>query len=148
MSARPQASVAPEPLGNGRASVAVESPGRHLLIECSGSHAHLDGAALETLLRRAAAAGGAQVLAAHMHGFGTDRGVTGVVLLAESHITVHTWPERDYAAFDVFMCGRCDAEAAAAVIADAVSDGRVEVRGVDRRAPRSLEVTDRTAGGA
>ena len=122
MSALPQAASRP-----------AELPGRHLLIECAGSHAHLDAGALEALLRRAAKAGGAHVLASHMHGFGNG-GVTGVVLLAESHITVHTWPEGDYAAFDVFMCGRCDVDAAAAVIAEAVA-GTVEIRCLDRRAP-------------
>ena len=69
-----------------------------------------------------------------MHGFGDGLGVTGVALLAESHITVHTWPERHYAAFDVFMCGACDADRAAAVIAEAASGGRVHVRAVDRPA--------------
>ena len=83
-------------------------------------------------MRRAAEAGRAHVLASHMHAFGSG-GVTGVVLLAESHITVHTWPERDYAAFDVFMCGRCDAEAAAAVIAEAAAT--VEIRSLERRTP-------------
>lgn len=85
-------------------------------------------------MKRAAAAGRAQVLASHMHAFGSGGGVTGVVLLAESHITVHTWPERDYAAFDVFMCGRCDAEAAAAVI-EAAAASTVEIRSLERRTP-------------
>ncbi|MDE0349662.1 MAG: adenosylmethionine decarboxylase [Gammaproteobacteria bacterium] len=115
-------------------SVPPQAPGRHLLIECSGLHAHLDAAALEALMKRAAAAGRAQVLASHMHAFGSGGGVTGVVLLAESHITVHTWPERDYAAFDVFMCGRCDAEAAAAVI-EAAAASTVEIRSLERRTP-------------
>ena len=105
--------------------------GRHLLVECFGALAATSAADLETLLRRAAAAGGASVLSCHMHGFG-DEGVTGVVLLAESHITVHTWPERDYAAFDLFLCGQCDADSAAAVIAGAEPDGRVHVYAVDR----------------
>ena len=90
---------------------------------------------MERLLRRAAAAGGATLLSCHMHGFGGGNGVTGVALLAESHITVHTWPERGYAAFDVFMCGGCNAERAAEVIAEAVPEARVQVRAVDRPGP-------------
>ncbi len=35
-------------------------------------------------------------------------GVSGVLVLAESHISIHTWPERDFAAIDIFMCGACD----------------------------------------
>lgn len=108
-----------------------EVAGRHLIIECFGSPAQLGAAALESLMHRAAAAGGATLLSCHMHRFGPGRGVTGVALLAESHITVHTWPERGYAAFDVFMCGGCNAEQAARVIAEAADD-RVRIRSVDR----------------
>lgn len=103
-----------------------------MIIECFGAHARYDAATLEALLRRAAEAGGATVLSCHMHGFGRAGGVTGVALLAESHITVHTWPETNYAAFDVFMCGGCNAAAAAAVIAEAVPRARVELRSVVR----------------
>ena len=113
--------------------------GRHLLIECFGVLASRDAKALEALLRRAAEAGGARVLGCHMHGFGAGKGVTGVALLAESHITVHTWPERGYAAFDVFMCGRCDAARAADVIAAADPAAKVEVCAVERPARRERE---------
>ena len=37
-----------------------------------------------------------------------DGGVSGVLVLAESHISIHTWPERDFAAVDIFMCGACN----------------------------------------
>lgn len=109
--------------------------GRHVLIECFGGHADLDAEALESLLRASAAAGGATVLSCHLHGFGAGRGVTGVALLAESHITVHTWPERGYAAFDVFMCGNCEARQAAMIIEQAVPGATVDIHAVDR--PRS-----------
>ena len=102
------------------------------MIECFGEQASFDATALEALLRRAALAGGATVLSCHMHGFGDSQGVTGVALLAESHITVHTWPEQGYAAFDVFMCGACNADRAAAVIANAVPKATVQVSALDR----------------
>ena len=116
--------------------------GRHILIESFGGHAQLDVQALKTLLRQAARAGGANLLSCHMHGFGEDRGVTGVALLAESHITVHTWPERSYAAFDVFMCGTCDADKAAAVIARAAPGARLSVRALDRPVLETASVTN------
>ena len=119
--------------------------GRHVIIECFGAQAQLGTDALEALLRRAAVAGGATLLSCHMHRFGPGRGVTGVALLAESHITVHTWPERGYAAFDVFMCGSCNAEQAAAVIAEAVPEARVQIRAVDR--PGTQPVGNLAAGG-
>lgn len=110
----------------------VPFAGRHLLIECFGAHANLDAHELETLLKDSAMAGGATVLSCHVHGFGKGGGVTGVALLAESHITVHTWPERGYAAFDVFMCGNCEAMRAAKVIEEAVSGATVDIHTVDR----------------
>ena len=46
------------------------------------------------------------------------RRISGVALLAESHISIHTWPELDYAAFDVFMCGKCRPANALSVLED------------------------------
>jgi len=109
--------------------------GCHLIIECQGRHAHLNEQELEALLVSAAKAGGASVLQAHFHPFGAGRGITGVVLLAESHITVHTWPEHDYAAFDVFMCGDCKPLQAAEKITAACPDAVASVRSIDRGLP-------------
>jgi len=64
----------------------------------------------------AAKEAGATVLGRHMHYFGEESGVTGVVILAESHISVHTWPEHNYAAFDVFVCGEADPKLAIAAL--------------------------------
>ena len=75
---------------------------------------------------------GATLLHIHLHRFGDGGGVTGVAVLAESHITVHTWPERGFAAFDVFMCGRCRPELAAEVIRGALEPERAEIS-VERR---------------
>lgn len=87
----------------------VPPGGTHILIdmltECS-SLGSVDF--LERTLLEAAKASGATVLMSKFHHFGDGYGVTGVVLLAESHITIHTWPESNYAAIDVFMCGKCD----------------------------------------
>jgi S-adenosylmethionine decarboxylase len=82
--------------------------GMHLLIEIWGA-SNLDSPALidETLCNGALAAG-ATILHSHFHHFTPNGGVSGVVVLAESHISIHTWPERGFAALDVFMCGCCD----------------------------------------
>ena len=84
--------------------------GRHLLLEHWGGTT--DPARIEAALRGAAEAAGATVLSAHFHPF-QGGGLTGVLLLAESHISIHTWPEHDYAALDLFMCGAARLEAAA-----------------------------------
>jgi S-adenosylmethionine decarboxylase len=78
--------------------------GVHLIIELFGGE-HLDSIdTVDKSFRAAVKACDATLLHIHLHRF-EPHGVTGVAVLAESHITVHTWPERGYAAFDVFMCG-------------------------------------------
>jgi S-adenosylmethionine decarboxylase len=67
-----------------------------------------DPGTIEAALRAAALAAGATLLHTHLHQFGDNGGVSGVIVLAESHISIHTWPERDFAAIDIFMCGACD----------------------------------------
>ena len=63
---------------------------------------------IEQTLRKAAEAAGAMVLNVKLHQFSDTGGVSGVAILAESHISIHTWPARDFAAIDVFMCGTCN----------------------------------------
>ena len=106
--------------------------GQHLLIECHGQHAMLGADELEDLMTRAAQASGATIIASHFHRFGGHGGITGVLMLAESHITVHTWPEEHYAAFDVFMCGDAKPEKAAQVITDRFPDAEVSVKALSR----------------
>ena len=75
-----------------------------------------------------APAAGARVLGARFHPFGPGQGVTGVLLLAESHISIHTWPEHGYAAVDVFMCGDAQPMVAASLIRERTGAARSELR--------------------
>ncbi|MEO1885906.1 MAG: adenosylmethionine decarboxylase [Methyloprofundus sp.] len=109
--------------------------GKHLLIECKGRQAFLKEKELRALMEEAAAVAGATVLAHHFHSFGEGCGLTGVLVLSESHMTVHQWPEKGYAAFDVFMCGDAQPELSAKYIAESFSDSIVEVRSLDRCLP-------------
>ena len=79
--------------------------GQHLIADLHGCTALDDVARIERALRAAVGAGGATILDLRLHHFGDGQGVTGVALLAESHISVHTWPEHRYAALDFFLCG-------------------------------------------
>lgn len=81
--------------------------GTHLIVEVIDGTGLDDEARIERAFRDCVDAAGATLLHIHTHKF-SPQGVSGVAVLAESHISVHTWPEIGYGAFDVFMCG--DAE--------------------------------------
>ena len=85
----------------------VRYAGTHLLVDLWGARDLDDPAAIDRTLRACAEASGATVLGGDFHRF-QPNGVSGILLLAESHISIHTWPEREFAALDVFMCGECD----------------------------------------
>jgi S-adenosylmethionine decarboxylase len=82
--------------------------GDHLLIEFWGADHLMEPEYVCRALEDGARAAGATILHSHYHHFGDGAGVSGVTVLAESHITIHTWPEAGYAAIDVFMCGDAD----------------------------------------
>ncbi len=108
--------------------------GAHLLADFHGVQAArlLDGAALDALLRKAAQGAGACILHSHFHCFGEGAGITGVVLLAESHISIHTWPEVGFAAVDIFMCGSAQPQLALAIIEEALQAHSCELRTIKR----------------
>ncbi len=116
-----------------------EPAGRHLLAELDQCARLPDTGELARLLRRAGEAGGGTVLAVHTHDFGASGGVAGIALLAESHISVHTWPEYCYAAVDVFMCGEAARpEAALDVLARSFGAEQISVQTIARRAAPSI----------
>lgn len=91
--------------------------GTHLLADLTGCTGLADAALVEIALCEAVAAAGATLLDLRLHHFGPGQGVTGVALLAESHCSIHTWPEHGYAAVDIFLCGRShDLDAALAIL--------------------------------
>lgn len=110
--------------------------GQHWLADLSGVAPALltSCASLEALLCQAAAAAGAHVLHSHFHSFGEQLGVTGVVLLAESHISIHTWPEEGFAAADIFMCGNAQPERALAILRAALPAADCQVQRIRREA--------------
>lgn len=80
--------------------------GSHLIIDIWGAQNVSSELNLKNLFQEMAAAADAKILNIMLHRFPEPGGITGVAMLAESHMSVHTWPELDYAAFDIFMCGR------------------------------------------
>ena len=67
------------------------------------------------------------LLHCHLHHFSPNGGVSGVAVLAESHISIHTWPECEYAALDVFMCGDAKPHAAIEVLKRAFEPATVNL---------------------
>jgi S-adenosylmethionine decarboxylase len=80
--------------------------GRQLLAELFGCDRGVlnDRAAIEMIMNSAAVSSGATVVRSVFHLFNPN-GISGVVVIAESHLAIHTWPEFRYAAVDIFTCG-------------------------------------------
>jgi S-adenosylmethionine decarboxylase len=108
--------------------------GRHVLLDLVGIAEALltDPAAIEALLREAACRAGATPIGCQFHHFGAGAGVTGVVLLQESHISIHTWPEHGFAALDIFMCGATQPETAADYISARFTPASRTLRIIER----------------
>ncbi|MEM9422092.1 MAG: adenosylmethionine decarboxylase [Pseudomonadota bacterium] len=101
--------------------------GTHLIIDLYGATHLTDKSYMEQAFHECVEACGATLLHMHVHTFLPSGGLSGVAVLAESHISVHTWPEASYAAFDVFMCGDAMPERAVPILEKAFSAKRVAV---------------------
>lgn len=101
--------------------------GTHLVIEVVNGHGLDDEDRIRQAFRDCVESCGATLLHIHTHKF-TPQGVSGVAVLAESHISVHTWPEIGYGAFDVFMCGAAEPWKAVEVLKRAFATSDVRVR--------------------
>ena len=96
----------------------MKALGKHLLVELNGCDPELlnDINIIKDIMLAAAKASGVTVLGESFHQF-SPQGVSGVILIAESHLSIHTWPEYGYAGADIFTCGtRVQPEKAAEVI--------------------------------
>ena len=109
----------------------VTFAGTHLIIDLYDAQQLDDQAHIERSMRACIEASGATLLHIHLHPF-EPTGVSGVAVLAESHISVHTWPEAGFAAFDVFMCGDTEPEKCIDILADAFKAKNVEVTDLKR----------------
>lgn len=110
--------------------------GSHVLADISGSASPLldDGVGLEALLVSAAEAVGATVLSRHHHSF-MPQGATAVVVLAESHVSIHTWPEWGGATLDAYTCGAADPERLVDLIIEGLAPTNVRRATVPRVVP-------------
>lgn len=113
----------------------MENLGKHVIAElyhCDFSD--INSSTLKNILTTAAKEANATLLSVHTHSFPVPNcsdGLTGVAILAESHISIHTWSEYCYAAVDVFTCGDADPEKAVEYI-NKVFDATPKVRILNR----------------
>ena len=115
--------------------------GTHVIIDLWRASRLDDLEHMESVLRQAIDRCGATLLHIHLHHF-TPTGISGVAVLAESHISVHTWPERGFAAFDVFMCGNANPELAVPIFQTAFATDDVRVRQIRRGETDAANVID------
>jgi S-adenosylmethionine decarboxylase len=105
----------------------VRYAGVHLIIDLWGGERLDDLAYVEATILNCVEAAGATLLNIELHHLTPNNGVAGVAMLKESHISIHTWPEDDYAAVDIFMCGNAEPDTAVEVLREAFPTGRLEI---------------------
>lgn len=105
--------------------------GKHLIVEFYGCQSHGDPDAVLGAMLAGCVEAGATVIFSHIHPF-SGGGVTGVVGLSESHMSIHTWPEHGYAAIDVFMCGEMQPEKAIPRLKEQFQPGMVNIKMIVR----------------
>jgi S-adenosylmethionine decarboxylase len=106
----------------------IRFAGLHLIVDLIGAERLDDLEHIEETLRRCVEAARATLLHIHLHRFTPNGGVSGVAVLAESHVSIHSWPEHGYAALDVFMCGETEPHRAVDVLRFAFSPKRIIVK--------------------
>lgn len=111
----------------------MNTRGQHLLAEYNGCDVEVldDLKRIETLMNEAAAAARTRVVASVFRPF-SPQGVSGVVVIEESHLSIHTWPEHGYASVDFFTCGAGLPEEAHRVLSRGLRAKRSELMMVDR----------------
>ena len=113
--------------------------GRHLVVELSECNSGLlnDAERVERYLNEAVRRSGATIVQSVFHCY-NPQGVSGVVVIAESHISIHTWPEYGYAAVDFFTCGdTVDPYKAHQYLAEKLQANEVSVKELQRGIPSS-----------
>ncbi len=119
----------------------VPTEGTHTVFDCWGCDPDVlrDHVKILEALRLGAEAAGATVIHAHAHDFDGD-GVSAILILQESHASVHCWPTKGFASFDVYTCGESDPRKAIPVILDAVGAERLDCRVIYRGMEAGLRV--------
>jgi S-adenosylmethionine decarboxylase len=106
--------------------------GIHLLIEFWNARFMSDSSRIRKILIKAVENCGATLLSIDLHVFSPNGGVSGVAILQESHLSIHTWPEYGYAAIDIFVCGTINPYLALPVLEKEFKPEKSEVQEIKR----------------
>ncbi|MGB0931161.1 MAG: adenosylmethionine decarboxylase [Chitinophagales bacterium] len=111
----------------------LKAIGKHIILELYDCPADLlsEPAEMQRTLEAGALVMGATIVESRFHHF-SPLGVSGVVIIMESHLTIHTWPEYGYAAVDIFTCGILDIEAGVELLSRELKAKRVERQMIER----------------
>ena len=111
----------------------MNTKGQHLLVEYTGCDVEVldDIKRIESLMNEAAVAARTKIVASVFRPF-HPQGVSGVVVIEESHLSIHTWPEHGYASVDFFTCGQGQPLFAHEVLRAGLKAKRVELMMIDR----------------
>ena len=110
----------------------VKFAGTHLIIEVWNAQNLSSLKKIEKILKEAIEACGATLLKIDLHKFSPYGGVSGVAIIKESHLSIHTWPEYKYAAIDVFVCGNVNPYKAIPVIKKGFKTENIQVSELKR----------------
>lgn len=106
--------------------------GLHILLNLHDCTIFPNSTVTQKSLKNIAEHCGATVLQTYGHQFPGGNGITAGVILAESHITIHTWPEKKYVAADVFMCGQCRPKDAIPLIVNIFGAKKFDQKAINR----------------
>jgi S-adenosylmethionine decarboxylase len=105
--------------------------GTHVIVDLYGAQDIGDEATIRQAITEILRTTEATLLHQFFHRF-EPHGITGMVCLAESHISVHTWPESGFAAFDIYMCGRARPERAIPILQAYFQPEHIQFRSIQR----------------
>jgi S-adenosylmethionine decarboxylase len=105
--------------------------GTHLIVDLWQAHNLNDAGLIEKTLVDCIKAANATLLHFHIHAF-EPNGLSGVAVLAESHITFHSWPDQGYMALDIFMCGKAEPHKCIPILKQAFQPGSVQISDLKR----------------
>lgn len=114
----------------------MKKVGTHLVLDAWGAPAELlnNTSKIKQALIEAITAGEATLIDIFVHEF-SPYGVTATATLAESHIAIHTWPEYEYFAADLFFCGEGQPQKAMQILQTALEAKEASLREIDRGFP-------------